>query len=172
MMQLRHDQRILDTVDDRPMGAAALLEFIDAARPAWHARAACRGQHDVMFPGRGQSFVPAMRLCAACPVAAECRQAGRSEHDGVWGGVVKDRQAGRKNVSAAVQDAVIDWFKANPGWHRMDAVIDGCAWMGKHDRTIQNAVRVLADSGFIKISGKGRRTGSISAPTYALREDK
>jgi hypothetical protein len=169
-MQLHHT-RTPELPDDRPMGAAALLELIDAARPAWHAEAACRGQHDVMFPGRGQSFVPAMKLCAACPVATECRTAGRSEHDGVWGGVIKDRQGARKNVSAAVQDAVLEWFRQNPGWHTMTTVLDECAWLQKHPRTIQNAVRVLADAGCVDISGKGRRTGSISAPTYALAKE-
>jgi WhiB family redox-sensing transcriptional regulator len=57
-------------------------------RPAWHARAACRG----VGPGpfyveRGVSLEPARQLCHGCPVAAECAEAGRQERHGIWAGL-------------------------------------------------------------------------------------
>lgn len=56
------------------------------ARPAWHADAACRGMGPAMFfPERGAPVAPAKAVCAGCPVAGPCAEAGRGEV-GIWGG--------------------------------------------------------------------------------------
>ena len=58
-------------------------------RPTWHGRAACRGMDPaIFFPERGarNSGQEAKAVCAACPVTAECGEAGARETSGVWGG--------------------------------------------------------------------------------------
>ena len=70
------------------------LELIAAlmARPAWQARARCRGYGPEAFfddPER------AAATCAGCPVRSECAKAGMSERFGVWGGL-SERERRRK----------------------------------------------------------------------------
>jgi len=64
------------------------LLLVDQARPAWHARAACRGAGvDTFFPAHGNDG-PAREVCDSCPVVEDCR-AWAEEHkpaDGVWAG--------------------------------------------------------------------------------------
>lgn len=67
------------------------------ARPAWHARAACRGVGpELFFPDRGDSawaYGQAREMhCAHCPVVSECRQAGEHEAFGLWGGQTAGRR--------------------------------------------------------------------------------
>lgn len=38
------------------------------------------------FPKRGHSLELAFHACARCPVRAECKELGRKEHGGIWGG--------------------------------------------------------------------------------------
>lgn len=79
----------------------SLATILDRARPAWHARAACRtprarqlvaaGRAD-FFPERGRSTGAARTICADCEVRDDCQRAaladGRWLH-GVWGGLTK-----------------------------------------------------------------------------------
>ncbi len=70
-------------------------------RPAWHAHAACLGSDPALFyPERGvqpEETARAKRICAGCPVAGECEEAGMSEKHGIWGGlVVTDRNELRR----------------------------------------------------------------------------
>ena len=107
---------------DRPTGYEELLELIDTLRPAWHARAACRGMTDVMFPvgdvGKGRDTASAMLLCARCGVRVECRAYGANEPDGVWGGqyvgVRASRRGPRSSATAETIDAMNDgtWWTA------------------------------------------------------------
>lgn len=81
MMRLSpgHD---LETVQDR---ISALLR-----RPAWQARAACRGADPAtFFLDKGGDPRPAKALCAACEVSAECLSyaAETGAEGGIWGGV-------------------------------------------------------------------------------------
>lgn len=82
--------------DDIDLLYLDLIEVLDARREeTWRARAACRVTPNVetrvFFPNRGdhQTVEAAKRVCATCPVAAECREAAneRTESLGVWGGV-------------------------------------------------------------------------------------
>lgn len=56
----------------------------------WMAQANCRGLEDpsIMFPERGQSTRPAMRVCGSCPVRSECLEFAleNNERHGMWGG--------------------------------------------------------------------------------------
>lgn len=59
--------------------------------PDWHKRARCRflepAQADrLFFPTAGQPSNRALAYCQNCPVVRECRQAGKGEEYGVWGG--------------------------------------------------------------------------------------
>lgn len=107
---------------DRPTGYEDILELIDTLRPAWHARAACHGMTEVMFPvgdvGKGRDTASAMLLCARCPVRSECADYGANEPDGVWGGqyvgVRASRRGPRSSATAETIDAMNDgtWWTA------------------------------------------------------------
>lgn len=60
----------------------------------WKDYAACKGMGpELFFPERGQSHAPGKRVCARCPVTAQCTQYADdtgSEH-GMWGGVLRSR---------------------------------------------------------------------------------
>ena len=102
--------------------AEELLELIDTLRPAWHARAACHGMTEVMFPvgdvGKGRDTASAMLLCARCGVRVECADYGANEPDGVWGGqyvgVRASRRGPRSSATAETIDAMNDgtWWTA------------------------------------------------------------
>lgn len=70
----------------------------DLPRPGWHRQAKCRGlDPDLFFPTPGASAAGAKAVCATCPVKAECYEAGRFEHFGVWGGTTRrERQVANK----------------------------------------------------------------------------
>jgi len=61
-----------------------------ARRPAWFARAACRGMPVNLFfvRGRGDLYDPAARAtCRECPVREECLDWAIAHHEtGYWGG--------------------------------------------------------------------------------------
>jgi WhiB family redox-sensing transcriptional regulator len=70
-----------------------------AAPAAWDlpGMPACRhADPDLFFPGPGESADPAIAICAACPVRAECLALARAngERFGVWGGVDLEAEAG------------------------------------------------------------------------------
>lgn len=92
---------------------AAVLDL--AQRPAWHADAACRGRHDLMFPAVGAISDAAYELCARCTVRSECAEAGRTEQYGVWGGVHRDRGSVRHRGRPPLRAAIIDHLARD--WH-------------------------------------------------------
>lgn len=104
-------------------GNEAIQETLDDfVPPSWHAMAMCSGKTAIFFatPGerdgrRAKREALARAYCACCPVAAECREAGRSgrEH-GLWGGENDEERAGqgfgsksphRRAVAAAARAA-------------------------------------------------------------------
>ena len=77
-------------------------ERLDALRPPWMRRAACRhvgaDQFVLMHPGR----TPRRRLCGDCPVRAECLAYAMAEPDlvGTWGGTSeRERRALRREAA-------------------------------------------------------------------------
>lgn len=82
-------------------------------RPGWHARAACRGDVETMFPvdELGVSF--ARLVCMGCPVVGECREwairnvRGSSLDLGVWAGMTS-RQIKRLRSKLGVELEPID----------------------------------------------------------------
>ncbi len=64
---------------------ADLYDFLD--RPDWHRAAACRGKgNGPWYLERGEPVTLAKAICAACPAAEQCRDAGQVEQYGIWGG--------------------------------------------------------------------------------------
>jgi len=90
---------------DAPLNRPVLDEDIGFLfqRPAWQARAACRGMDPAIFfperrAGNGWSCGEAKAVCATCPVTAECGEAGAREWYGVWGGeTVRQRHPRDRN---------------------------------------------------------------------------
>lgn len=105
---------------DRPTGYEDILELIDTLRPAWHARAACHGMTEVMFPvgdvGKGRDTASATPLCARCPVRSECADYGANEPDGVWGGQYVGIRASRRGPRSSATAETIDAMKAGTWW--------------------------------------------------------
>jgi hypothetical protein len=88
-----------------PAGLAAVTH-----RPAWHARAACRGSATVLFFPEPHSSHPAATaaataLCRRCPVRVPCAVAGETEEHGVWGGTVPDERQGWASATVALERA-------------------------------------------------------------------
>jgi hypothetical protein len=77
-----------------------LAEVMIARAEPWREQAECRGLPvDWFFPGHGQRVDPRGRdACSQCPVTAECREAGRQQVYGAWGGV--SRRAARRDAAA------------------------------------------------------------------------
>src|SRR5688572_25786307 len=67
-----------------PLAPPGILEQVDAARPPWQARAACRGAGvDFFDPAQADA---ALALCSVCPVAVQCAAYAEREGYGVWAG--------------------------------------------------------------------------------------
>lgn len=84
----------------RTTGLALLVE----APPEWTRDAVCaQTDPEAFFPEKGDSTRPAKRICAACPVRAECL-AYALDHDerfGVWGGLSAVERRRLKRRAAA-----------------------------------------------------------------------
>jgi WhiB family redox-sensing transcriptional regulator len=90
-------------------------ELIDATsfvadltrRPAWAARASCRGQGaDKWWPARGVDVRPLRAVCAGCPVQAECRaealaRPSHTDGGGIWGGTSERERRQLRRAHAA-----------------------------------------------------------------------
>lgn len=70
------------------------LRILADAEPTWRSQGACRApgvDPAWFFPGIGESDIAARakQVCRSCPVQAECAEAGREEHHGIWGGLTE-----------------------------------------------------------------------------------
>lgn len=74
-------------------------------RPAWQARARCRGMPPAMwFPEQGEPTSPIKAICAGCPVRRECLDYAVTTNQihGTWGGLSeRQRQRMRRGRGAA-----------------------------------------------------------------------
>jgi WhiB family redox-sensing transcriptional regulator len=93
-------------LDDQVLDLLRALESIEANRPAWHRRAACRGVGThLFFIELGGSALPAKLLCSECEVSTECATfAVETEGTvGIWAGQSdRARQKLRNGRSVAV----------------------------------------------------------------------
>lgn len=127
------DRLLRDVADDRsrdPVGDGVTLLELLAARPDWHADAACVDAGlDVFFPGRGESPAPARQMCAGCPVRDECLEYALAvpgdDPVGIWGGTsARERRPMRRQ-----------WVSANGPRERRQAPAERrdellCIWCG------------------------------------------
>lgn len=83
-------------------GAAGPLLAGDGERDlSWRDAALCaQADPDAWFPERGESNLPAKRICAACEVRAECLDFAleNGERFGIWGGT---SEAQRRRILSA-----------------------------------------------------------------------
>lgn len=107
----RGDPADLVAAFDRDDAHRAFIEYIEVARPAWHAEAACVDEPlDVFFPTRGASLARARAICATCPVRAQCLDEAlefdrsRYELPGVWGGTSPRQRRQLRKERAAQAD--------------------------------------------------------------------
>jgi len=67
----------------------------------WMADASCRGmQPELFFPSFPDGPDHALEVCQSCPVQAECREYGRDERFGVWGGTTPKERSPRSQRTA------------------------------------------------------------------------
>ena len=71
---------------------ATILERLATARPSWQADAACRDHGEISWFSAAD-VKAARAVCAGCPVQVACRDYGRSQAAGVWGGTVRGLRA-------------------------------------------------------------------------------
>jgi hypothetical protein len=121
---------------------AAILDM----RPAWHARAACRGEHPVMFPRKGRGtknlspYAAALALCSNCLVRTSCAAAGKDEHNGVWGGQIKDKRMERPQSVATVMRNYQPWTT-----QQLEAAT------GRHTSEVKRQLSTLIKSGLVTV---------------------
>jgi WhiB family redox-sensing transcriptional regulator len=71
-------------------------------RPAWMARAACRGEDPALFfPSLGANAARARAICATCSVRQECLSYAleHGESAGVWGGTAERERRKLRSVA-------------------------------------------------------------------------
>jgi len=83
---------------------ATILERLATARPAWQQDAACRGHGEISWFSAAD-VKAARAVCAGCPVQVACRDYGRSQAAGVWGGKAKGMRPGRSTPAAGLRTA-------------------------------------------------------------------
>jgi WhiB family redox-sensing transcriptional regulator len=64
-----------------------------AQRQPWMSEGLCRGSSASFFPSEtrtnrvpAEKYAEAVKVCQSCPVILECREYGKDERFGVWGG--------------------------------------------------------------------------------------
>lgn len=93
-----------DTILSTGGNASAFLALLEklSADNAWWADAACLGADpDLFFPLAGSNGLAAQRICGTCPVLETCKEAGRDELYGIWGGTSVEGRRDRRRGSDA-----------------------------------------------------------------------
>jgi WhiB family redox-sensing transcriptional regulator len=107
----------------QPENGAELLEEL-LNRPAWHARAACRGMGtQIFFPTDQLTLMKASRICHGCVVRSDCEDFALAHPSlkGIWAGMSERRRARTR------KDAL-------SGSGRLEERDDGRDARGAHDR--------------------------------------
>ncbi|MFM2076634.1 MAG: hypothetical protein RJA49_524 [Actinomycetota bacterium] len=93
------------------MAAVHTLSVVATTADQWMDAAVCKGRTPLFFPpkaerpqARERREARARRLCASCPVSAECRTFAREHHEyGFWAGESEeDRHLAGYTVSAPI----------------------------------------------------------------------
>jgi WhiB family redox-sensing transcriptional regulator len=102
------DTHTADAANIRPARSfgsdlAALFDGSGGTKPGWNDDALCaQTDPEAFFPEKGGSTREAKKICAGCPVRAECLEyaLGNDERFGIWGGL-SERERRRLRRSAA-----------------------------------------------------------------------
>jgi WhiB family redox-sensing transcriptional regulator len=90
---------------EEPGGLWDWLGLRDRSLSSWQRDALCaQVDPEIFFPEKGASTLDAKRVCAGCPVRAQCLAAAleRGERFGVWGGLAeRERRVMRTGRVAA-----------------------------------------------------------------------
>lgn len=95
---------------DNVMTAAAADGDVTLTAGAWTGQALCaQSDPEAWFPAAGADAAPALRVCARCPVRAQCLELALSGADtwdgistGIWGGTTpRQRSVLRRRLRAA-----------------------------------------------------------------------
>lgn len=85
------------TTSNARMSAEALLDALEAWRPAWYAEAACRGRgadlfHPLQYNER--AIRAAIAICDECQVRSTCLDYALDHNirHGIWGGVTPNQR--------------------------------------------------------------------------------
>lgn len=104
------------------MTPGGFRKAIDFDHAPWREHAACRsmGPH-FFFPERGEETRNAKKVCAACPVSADCLELAltNNEHYGIWGG--KSERARRRLRQDRAVDVLAERPTACPNGHEYTA---------------------------------------------------
>lgn len=145
----------------RPTTREELLDMMEAIHAPWEADAACRGRTDLMFghrpPGRRsddyQDHAEALALCAVCTVKAECAELGANQHEGIWGGVVKDpkkwprkSRAGKPQSRSVNPAPTLELLRTAGGWWSCRDIGER---IGVTERTARRHIVILVDQGAV-----------------------
>lgn len=80
----------LGDVTATELGSDDAPEAFHFQRPAWQAKAACKGKTDIFFSARGDfaAVAEAKAICAGCAVNADCLAwaLDNNERAGIWAG--------------------------------------------------------------------------------------
>lgn len=100
-----YEVRRREALEDLVALGRLLAEVAEHAPGPWARQAACRGQTEVMFPGRGEPTGPANALCDACPVREPCAEWAATvpgdQHGIIAGTSMRTRRANRSAARIA-----------------------------------------------------------------------
>lgn len=105
----------------------------------WRGLAACAGEDPgLFFPPAGTNGTRAKRICARCPVQAECLQDAVDTFDrhGIRGGLSPDERRGMKRSPAAATGSPL-CLKRMHARTAANTAADGKCLACKHDRQAQ-----------------------------------
>lgn len=88
---------------DQPSRGRRDASEIEFGSPQWHELALCaQTDPEAFFPEKGGSTREAKRVCASCPVAAQCLEYAleNDERFGIWGGMSeRERRRLKRRIS-------------------------------------------------------------------------
>ena len=96
-----------NTNGERPIIPQLLGFLSDQAERKWIKDAACRGMDtNVFFPSKHESQITrkAKSICSKCPVIEECKEYGKDELYGIWGGQgMGQRKQAKKELNEQIR---------------------------------------------------------------------
>lgn len=114
----------------------------------WQDNAACRGMNpDLFYPALGNGGHEAKQVCARCPVARQCDDAGAHEEFGVWGGrSAMERHTGNPRATTYVRLETVLVTLREHRWLKPSQIADR---LGMSREAAARALYRLKDQGLV-----------------------